>query len=310
MTLTLKEMGSFYVGGRMHTVAGKPTSRLKVAPSIPEFTYDPNGEFAVEHAYVQYFIPQDVKGLPILLIHGGALTGATWETTPDGREGWVNLLLRRGRAVYVADMVERGRAGWTNIEGVFPGPILERSAQEAWWLFRFGMEDGFESRSAFVGQKFPIDAFDTFMKQCVPRWILNVDTAQAAFLEMVRRIGPCVVMTHSSGSIYGYRLAFEAPDLVKTVIGIEPSSLPTAYPESCKGQRFVDVMGDYLDTRPFWVTMDGGVQSNIAAVAERGAYARYMRLADKGLPNHSHMIMMDRDNNRALDVILTEAGEI
>ena len=97
MTLRLRDMGAFHVGGRMHRVEGEPTRTLDIAPSIPAFPYDPNGDFAVGHAYCQYFIPEDARGLPILLIHGGALTGACWETTPDGREGWANRLLRRGR---------------------------------------------------------------------------------------------------------------------------------------------------------------------------------------------------------------------
>jgi hypothetical protein len=40
--------------------------------------------------------------------HGGGLTGVTYETTPDGREGWLNLFVRKGWDVYVSDAVERG----------------------------------------------------------------------------------------------------------------------------------------------------------------------------------------------------------
>lgn len=264
----------------------------------------------MEHAYCQYFVPEDVRGVPILLIHGGALTGASWETTPDGREGWVTLLLRRGHTVYVADMMERGRAGWTAIEGVWDGPVLERSAEEAWWLFRFGMEDGFAARRAFAGQRFPVEAFDAFMKHCVPRWLLNAEAAQAAFREMVRRIGPCAVITHSSGSLHGYRLAFEEPELVRTVIGIEPSNHPTEVPADLSGARFLDVMGDYLDTRPFRVSMDGRVRANAARLAAAGAEARYLRLADLGLAGHSHMLMMDHGNGEALQAILSQVGPL
>ena len=212
------------------------------------------------------------------------------------------------RAVYVADMMERGRAGWTALDDVFPGPILERSAHEAWWLFRFGMESGFAARSPFPAQRFPIEAFEPFMKHCVPRWVLNAEPAQAAFRAMVRRIGPCIVITHSSGSLYGYRLAFAEPELVRTVIGLEPSNHPTEIPSDLKGLKILDVMGDFLDTREFWVSMDQRVQDNVARLAAAGADARYLRLADRGLAGHSHMIMMDRGSDDALDVILAEAG--
>ena len=34
--------------------------------------------------------------LPLLMWHGGGLTGVTYETTPDGREGWLNMFVRKG----------------------------------------------------------------------------------------------------------------------------------------------------------------------------------------------------------------------
>jgi hypothetical protein len=62
--------------------------------------------------YVQYFLPQNRKGkYPLLMWHGG-LTGATHESTPDGREGWLNMFIRKGWDVYNSDAVERGRSGF------------------------------------------------------------------------------------------------------------------------------------------------------------------------------------------------------
>ena len=47
---------------------------------------DPNGDFLIEQVYVQYFIPaEQTFPHPLVLIHGGGLTDACWETTPDGR---------------------------------------------------------------------------------------------------------------------------------------------------------------------------------------------------------------------------------
>src|SRR5262249_29175779 len=72
-------------------------------------------KFMVEQMYVQYFLPRHRKGkLPLLMWHGGGLTGVTYETTPDGREGWLTLFVRKGWDVYVSDAVERGRAGFAS----------------------------------------------------------------------------------------------------------------------------------------------------------------------------------------------------
>ena len=58
---------------------------------------DPNGAYQVEQMYVQYFLPEKRRGkLPLLMWHGGGLTGVTYETTPDGREGWLNYVPPQG----------------------------------------------------------------------------------------------------------------------------------------------------------------------------------------------------------------------
>ena len=38
--------------------------------------------------YAQYFLSEPPNGRPPLAFwHGGGMTGAAWETTPDGRQG-------------------------------------------------------------------------------------------------------------------------------------------------------------------------------------------------------------------------------
>ena len=84
-------------------------------PGGPLTKLDPNGQYMVEQMYVQYYLPRNRKGkLPFLMWHGGGLTGVTYESTPDGREGWLNLFVRKGWDVYVSDAVERGRSGFAS----------------------------------------------------------------------------------------------------------------------------------------------------------------------------------------------------
>src|SRR5690606_11946088 len=91
--ITLARMGSFHVGGRAVSVAGLPVAtQPPLAPGGVPARLDPNGRYLVEQMYVQYFVPEPLRGrLPLLLWHGGGMTGVNWETTPDGREGWLNL---------------------------------------------------------------------------------------------------------------------------------------------------------------------------------------------------------------------------
>ena len=51
--------------------------------------------------------------------HGGGESGANWETTPDGRDGWQMRFLRAGLDVYVSDSVERGSSSWARRPNVY-----------------------------------------------------------------------------------------------------------------------------------------------------------------------------------------------
>src|SRR5947208_15397682 len=108
--IVLRGMGSFNIGGRIAEVTGKEVTEVQRVPGGPMSKLDPNGQFMVEAMYVQYFLPKNRKGkYPLLMWHGGGLTGVTYESTPDGREGWMNMFIRKGWDTYVSDSVERGR---------------------------------------------------------------------------------------------------------------------------------------------------------------------------------------------------------
>ena len=120
--LNIKEMGSFHIGGRLHEGSGQPVKEITFTPGGVPAKVDPNGTYQVEQMYVQYFVPANGRGtLPLLMWHGGGLTGVTYETTPDGRPGWLNYFIRQGWTVYNSDAVERGRSGWAMYPDVFAG---------------------------------------------------------------------------------------------------------------------------------------------------------------------------------------------
>jgi hypothetical protein len=140
--IVLRGMGSFHVGGRIAEVSGRPAREIVRIPGGPPSKLDPNGEFMVEQMYVQYFLPKHRKGkLPLLMWHGGGLTGVTYETTPDGREGWLNLFVRKGWDVYVSDAVERGRAGFASPD-VWPSEPIFLNYADPFERFRIGDGEG------------------------------------------------------------------------------------------------------------------------------------------------------------------------
>src|SRR5258706_1609856 len=85
-TLSVAEISSFHVGGRAVSLSGLPTRDVVFTAGSAPIKVDPNGDFEVEQMYVQYVkLAQPKAKYPLLLWHGGGLTGVTWEAKPDGK---------------------------------------------------------------------------------------------------------------------------------------------------------------------------------------------------------------------------------
>src|ERR1051325_10733341 len=80
--IALRDMGSFHIGGKLIEVKGQPIKEVLFSAGGVPAKMDPNGTYQVEQMYVQYFLPAKEPGAyPLLLWHGGGLTGVTSGTT-------------------------------------------------------------------------------------------------------------------------------------------------------------------------------------------------------------------------------------
>ena len=194
-TVAVADIGSFHVGGRAVSLSGLPTKDVVFTAGSAPVKVDPNGDFEVEQMYVQYVkLAQPKAKYPLLLWHGGGLTGVTWETKPDGKPGWQAFFLRAGHDVYVSDAVERGRASWARYPEIFTSEPLFRTKKQAWEDFRIGAVGSYKvnpaERVALPGQLFPVESFDQFIKQGVPRWSTTDAQIQAAYNQLVQKVVP------------------------------------------------------------------------------------------------------------------------
>ncbi|MEP7457308.1 alpha/beta fold hydrolase [Phyllobacterium sp. SB3] len=302
--LALAGMGSFTAGGRKVRVEGEAVETISFSAGFRDYAYNPNGEFWIEQSYVQFFIPQEKQfPLPVLLVHGGGLTGSCWETTPDGRLGWQESLLRRGVATYTIDMVERGRAGFSSLPGIWQGRPLQRSAEEAWALFRVGTRSDFASRKTFEGTQFPVEAFDELMRWAVPRWLTNTEAQVAALVEAVRKIGPCYLIGHSQGGGHALVAAEREPELVRACVVLEPHGAPTQF-EQAASRPVLLVQGDFLDFDDVWKGLVRNADESLNAWRRGGGVTDVLDLPSLGLRGNSHMLMMDRNSETVLDLVM------
>ncbi len=307
---TIKEIGSFHVGGRQVTLSGLPEKEIVFSKGSPPTIVNPNGEFQVEQMYVQYMIPKDQKGkYPFLMWHGGGLTGVTWESKPDGNPGWMQYFLKKGHAVYVSDAVERGRASWARYPEIFATEPFFRTKKEAWELFRIGPSDSYDpdpaKRKVIPGERFPVSAFDQFCKQFVPRWATNDAPTQAAYNSLVQKIGSCVVMVHSQGGNFGFNAALASPEKVKAVIAIEPSGAPKPGPEleKLKDIPILIVWGDNLEKQDFWKRVVPNLKAFADDVRAKGGKVEWIDLPKIGIEGNTHMMMMDTNSDQIAQVI-------
>ena len=303
-SIQVREIGSFHVGGRLATTSGLPEREITLLPGAPSMRLNPNGEFWVEQMYAHYVRLANPRArYPLLMWHGGGLTGVTWETTPDGRPGWQMFFLRAGHDVYVSDAMERGRSGWARFPEIFPGEPIWRTMSESWTLFRIGPADGWNidpaQRRAFEGTRFPIPAYNPFVMQGVPRWTTTDRQVMAAYDALVQRVCPCVVMVHSQGGYFGFNAALNAPDKVKAVIAVEPYATPDASADAArvKDVPHLVVWGDFLEGNAFWT----GGRSKVTVWQERiraaGGVADTLDLPAEGIRGNSHMLMMDTNSD-------------
>src|SRR6201999_4581011 len=75
--------------------------------------------------YYEIFGERAGSAPPILLIHGGGATGASWRATPDGRRGWADLLVERGYECWITDWPGTGRSGNRNGIDIDYGDVVD-----------------------------------------------------------------------------------------------------------------------------------------------------------------------------------------
>src|SRR5262249_59898831 len=69
---------------------------------------------------------------------------------------------------------------------------------------RFRIGDGPNSydpdptkRKVMAGSQFPVEGYDNFVKQGVPRWTTTDDATIAAYIAEIDRVGPSILLFHS-----------------------------------------------------------------------------------------------------------------
>ncbi|MFT3901791.1 MAG: alpha/beta fold hydrolase [Niabella sp.] len=325
--LVIEKQGSFAAGGTVITSPGKfdPIKQGAFNPAQP----DPTGQtLHGDHAAVFYQIPVKAKKYPLVFWHGHGQTSRCWQTTPDGREGFQNIFLRRKFPVYLIDQPGRGGAARRT-----KSATIDATPDEQLWfgIFRMGEYPNF-----YPGVQFSNDpkALDQFFRQMVPNTApfdatVNVDAVSAVF----DTIGQGILVTHSQSGGMGWRTALKNKN-VKAVVAYEPNGefiFPdgeapkaiqvagrTITPPSVPMSEFLKFTkipiiiyyGDYISDAS---TNNPGQQQWRAfyevakqwrdAVNKHGGDVTFVHLPDIGIKGNTHFPFSDLNNVQIADLL-------
>lgn len=318
--LVIQEQGSFAAGGAVVTAPGTFDPRKPLDPAGQTYHGD--------HASVFYQIPSNPHPYPIVMLHGAGQSSRTWQTTPDGREGFQTLFLRRGFATYLVDQPRRGSAGRSMVEGtVAPNP------DEQLWFnqFRLGVWPDY-----FNGVQFSQDqaVLNQYFRQMTPNTgPFDASVIADAMAAVLDKSGPAILFTHSQGGGPGWHTAIKS-NKVKAIVAFEPGSgflfpeqalpapMPSAF-DTLKGEpvamaQFMSLTripvlilyGDNIPDKPTAMPAQDSWRVRLAMarqwrdqVNQHGGDVTVVHLPEIGIKGNTHFPFSDLNNVQIADLV-------
>lgn len=321
--LVIKEQGSFAVGG---TVLQSPGTYD--ANKFDNFKPYPEGQtFHGDHASVFYQIPDNARKFPLVFLHGAGQSSRTWESTPDGREGFQNIFLRRKFSTYLIDQPRRGKAGRSSVAAT-----IEPIADEQMWfeIFRIGIWPNY-----FDNVQFPCDkeSLENFFRQMTPNTgPFDSEVISNSISRLFDKIGAGILITHSQGGLPGWFAGMKNSN-VKAIVAYEPGTYPFPQgelPEPINGRTgtlsgvevsinefkkltqipIVMYFGDYIPDEATnelgaenWRTRLALGRLFVEAINYHGGDATLVELPKIGIYGNTHFLMSDLNNVEIADLL-------
>ena len=152
--------------------------------------------------------------------------------------------------------------------------------QDPFERFRIGDGEGSwnadpAKRKVLPGSQFPVEAYANYMKQTVPRWLSTDDAIMAPTSRYVDKVCPCVLLLHSQGGSFGFKVAEQRPDKIKAIVAVESATAGiVANAPKLKDTPVLMVFGDYVDQHPRWATFKKIDTEYGNAIKAAGGYGR------------------------------------
>lgn len=313
--VTIADQGSFMAGGKTITAPG--TYKDEQPTNFDGETLHGDA------AYVFWQKPVKAHKNALVFLHGYGQSGKTWETTPDGRDGFQNIFLEKGWKTYIVDEPRRGRGGQSTV----PAELKATPQDQLWYdNFRIGQYPNVYKNAAVPKDE---ESRSQFFHQMVPdTGAFDQNVVADAMDAVMNRSGDGVLITHSAGGGPGWLTAIKNSH-VKGVIALEPGTFPfpegevpatekTSSPFPAPGMSvskedfmkltkipIVVYFGDNIPTgdKPVanWGLDNWRVRLNLARKWEQtmkkyGGDVQVIYLPDIGIKGNTHFMMADLNN--------------
>lgn len=279
----------------------------------------PRGPVQVGPMHVEWEALADATKPPVVLIHGGGGQATDWKTTPDGRHGWADRLVRAGHPVYLVDRPGHGRSpahpevvgalgspgGYGSTSFVFvPG---DPSGHTEW---PWGREPGDPELDQLV-------ASAGFLPQDIA---LGQRRDADRLARLLGDIGPAILIAHSAGAPAAWLVGMEHPELASAVVAIEPMGPPYGEIPGVGALTFgltatepaagVDTGLVALARVPIAV-VTGEISPFVPAgyavadyLTEHGVDAASIHLPAAGITGNGHGMFFERNSDEVLQLVL------
>jgi pimeloyl-ACP methyl ester carboxylesterase len=315
--ISLRDQGFFWVGARTVPVqSGRPGPNG--APAAP-------GTGVQGQMYVGFQLVANKRHpYPLVLVHGGGGQATDYMGTPDGRDGWLDYFLTAGYDVYFVDRPAHGRSPNNVYYGALgPQPTAETIANVFTLQSKQYPGGGAANTKEVIQHTASSEPGPT-----VPNKVLQENLA-----ELLDRIGPAILVTHSAGGPSGWLAMAARPDKVKAVLAIEPAMgitdnlapLITFKPALAEGEKLaleeqpaegaglskcqiqpkasVHTVPAYAGKPVLFVVSPNSspmftptVHCSVHTLNQLGANAKLARLVDYGLQGNGHFMNEELNN--------------
>jgi pimeloyl-ACP methyl ester carboxylesterase len=304
--MRLSERGYFWVG----------TEHKKMA----------YGTIIAGQMYVQYLIPAQVRHpYPVVLVHGGGGQGTHYMGLGDGHSGWMHYFVQEGYRTYVVDRPGHGRAVY-HPDSL--GPIGQHPTYDTVTFDLMRAANNPNRRWPGTGDigDLLVDQLQAGQNAAPQDGNLAQSLWASRGAELLDKIGPAVIVTHSAGGPFGWLVANERPNLVKSIVCIEGAGPPftgqNRWGLTIAPMTFDPPVSDpaQLQAGPartlknlqgipiVIVTAEASqrAQSSTAAAAflrQTGCTVDDLQLKDRGILGNGHFMTLETNRRQVFDVV-------